>query len=263
MNAEMMAEEVKRLMAHFELPEAEVVGRDSWPRVRFTDVGGRRCVNCRGLFTLKSFHQKKQGIDGLHSICKQCMFIETHNSQVRRGLVTGPLLHNVGKQRMDTLRTSERIEIDREVLEAKREVKKKIERKVWPHDKEKRMAAAMKPMRQALIDYEGQEAAIASALRLPLAEVMEIIESDDGLSTLYEEQRNYATSRVERQLYKLALESSTPTAAMFYLKNARPEKWSDKSQVEVKNMGFTPPPADAERPVSFLELVQRKKAENA
>lgn len=263
MDAERLAEEIKRQMVHFELPEAELVGRDGLPRVRMTDVGGRRCVNCKGLFTLKSFHRLKTGQDGLHAVCKQCTFVETHNSQVRRGLCNGPLIHNVGKKRLAAINSSEKLEISREVLEARREMPKKVERKTWPNNREKRLERVAKVMRQALVDYEGQEAAIASALRLPLSEVMEVIESDEGLMTLYEEQKNYAISRVERQLYKLAMESSTPTAAMFFLKNARPEKWSDKSQVEVKNMGFTPPPADAERPVSFLELVQRKKAEDA
>jgi len=186
---------------------------------------------------------------------------ESHNSQVRRGKTNAMLLNNIGRKRSFTTDSSERLEIDREVLEARRSMPKKVERKTWPADREKRLERVAKVMRQALVDYDGQEAAIASALRLPLSEVMEVIEGDEALLQMYEEQKNYAISRVERQLYKLAMESSTPTAAMFFLKNARPEKWSDKSQVEVKNMGFTPPPADMERPVSILELVQRKKVE--
>lgn len=263
MNAEQLAEEIKRQMVHFELPAADLTGRDDMPRVRMTDVGGRRCVNCKGVFTPKSFHRLKTGADGLHVICKQCAFIEAHNSQVRRGKCDGMVLHNVGKKRLAAVNSSEKLDISREVLEARRSMPKKVERKTWPADREKRLERVAKIMRQALIDYDGQEAAIASALRLPLSEVMEVIESDESLTTMYEEQKNYAISRVERQLYKLAMESNTPTAAMFFLKNARPEKWSDKSQVEVKNMGFTPPPADMERPVSILELVQRKKVENA
>lgn len=263
MNPEQLAEEVKRQMVHFELPAADLTGRDGLPRVRLADVGGRRCVNCKGVFTLKSFHRLATGADGLHVVCKQCAFIEAHNSTVRRGKCDGEMLHNVGKKRLAAINSSEKLEISREVLEARRSMPKKVERKTWPANREKRLERVAKVMRQALIDYDGQEAAIASALRLPLSEVMEVIESDEDLTTMYEEQKNYAISRVERQLYKLAMESNTPTAAMFYLKNARPEKWSDKSQVEVKNMGFTPPPADMERPVSILELVQRKKVEDA
>lgn len=263
MNPEQLAEEVKRQMVHFELPAADLTGRDGLPRVRLADVGGRRCVNCKGVFTPKSYHRLNTGADGLHVVCKQCAFIEAHNSQVRRGKCDGMVLHNVGKKRLATLNSSEKLDISREVLEARRSMPKKVERKSWPIDREKRLKSVAKVMRNALIDYDGQEAAIAAALRLPMSEVMEVIESDEALMTLYEEQKNEAISRVERQLYKLALESNTPTAAMFFLKNARPEKWSDKSQVEVKNMGFTPPPADMERPVSILELVQRKKVENA
>ena len=261
MNPEQLAEEVKRQMVHFELPACDLTGRDGLPRVRLTDVGGRRCVNCKGVFTLRSFHRLASGVDGLHAVCKQCAFIESHNSQVRRGKTNAMLLNNIGRKRSFTTDSSERLEIDREVLEARRSMPKKVERKTWPADREKRLERVAKVMRQALVDYDGQEAAIASALRLPLSEVMEVIEGDEALLQMYEEQKNYAISRVERQLYKLAMESSTPTAAMFFLKNARPEKWSDKSQVEVKNMGFTPPPADMERPVSILELVQRKKVE--
>lgn len=263
MNAEQLAEEVQRQMVHFELPACDLTGRDDMPRVRMTDIGGRRCVNCKGVFTLRSFHKLKTGEDGLHVVCKQCAFIEAHNSQVKRGKCDGMVIHNVGRKRLAAVNSSEKLDISREVLEARRSMPKKVERKTWPADKDKRLERVAKIMRQALIDYEGQEAAIASALRLPMVEVMEVIESDEGLMTLYEEQRNYAISRVERQLYNLAMNSNTPTAAMFFLKNARPEKWSDKSQVEVKNMGFTPPPADMERPVSILELVQRKKVEDA
>ena len=263
MNAEQLAEEIQRQMVHFELPACELTGRDDMPRVRMTDVGGRRCVNCKGVFTLKSFHRLKTGADGFHVVCKQCAFIESHNSQVRRGKCDGMVINNIGRKRLVATNNGEKLEINREVLEARRSTAKKIVRKTWPAEREKRLDRVSKVMRQALIDYEGQEAAIAAALRLPMSEVMEVIESDEDLTTFYEEQKNYAISRVERQLYKLAMESNTPTAAMFYLKNARPEKWSDKSQVEVKNMGFTPPPADAERPVSILELVQRRKVEDA
>ena len=254
MNAEQLIEEVQRQMVHFELPACELTGRDDMPRVRMTDVGGRRCVNCKGVFTLKSFHRLKTGADGFHVVCKQC---------VRRGKCDGMVIHNIGRKRLAAVNNSEKLEINREVLEARRSTAKKIVRKTWPAEREKRLERVGKVMRQALIDYEGQEAAIAAALRLPMSEVMEVIENDEDLTTFYEEQKNYAISRVERQLYKLAMESNTPTAAMFYLKNARPEKWSDKSQVEVKNMGFTPPAADAARPVSILELVQRRKVEDA
>lgn len=263
MNAEQLAEEVTRQMVHFELPACELTGRDDMPRVRMTEIGGRRCVNCKGVFTLKSFHKLKTGADGLHVVCKQCAFIEAHNSQVRRGKCDGMVIHNVGRKRLAAVNSSEKLDISREVLEARRSMPRKVTRKTWPADRDKRLAHAAGVMRQALIDYEGQEAAIAAALRLPLTEVMEVIESDEALTQLYEDQKNLAVSQVESWLFKLAKESNTPTAAMFFLKNARPEKWSDKSQVEVKNMGFTPPPADAERPVSILELVQKRKVEDA
>ena len=53
MNAEQLAEEVQRQMVHFELPACDLTGRDDMPRVRMTDIGGRRCVNCKGVFTLR------------------------------------------------------------------------------------------------------------------------------------------------------------------------------------------------------------------
>jgi hypothetical protein len=241
--------EIKEQMEFFGCEEGALLGMNGTPRVRFArgaNQAGKRCTQCRGLFTQSSFHLKGKGLKERQSYCKQCSYIAVIAN--KRGVAAK--LRQACRETADDIREQIVGEVQAD--------DKRVTRKTWPIDRERRFESARKIMRQALIDYDGQEAAIAAALRLPMVEVMAVIEGNEDLNSLYDEMQNYAIAKVEKQLYKLALESNSPTAGMFYLKNARPEKWADKSQVEVKNTGFAPPPADAERPASILALVQKK-----
>lgn len=241
--------EIKQQMEHFDCEEGALLGMNGTPRVRFArgaNEAGKRCTQCRGLFTQASFHLKGKGLKERQSYCKQCSYIAVIAN--KRGVAAK--LRQASKEIAEEIRE----QVKGEVLDDD----KKVKRKTWPIDRDKRMVSATKIMRQALIDYEGQEAAIAAALRLPVSEVMYVIENSEELTALYEEMLNHRIAKAESRLYELSIESNSPTGLMFYLKNARPEKWADKSQVEVKNTGFAPPPADAERPASILALVQKK-----
>lgn len=245
--------ELKQLAEHFQCEDKDLVDATGKPRVRISrgDTAGKRCAKCGGIFTSPSFYPSSSDSSKLQSYCKQCNWIYT--TATRRGVAA--------KLREESKHIKEEI-VDSLKKEAKGIGDDRIKRKTWPKDKLRRMKSLHKVMPQAIDEYRGELSTMAAALNLPITELEEIIEQNDEFQELMVIAENKAVSEVEAHLFQLCIESNSPTAAMFYLKNKAPNRWSDKSQVEVKNTGFAPPPAGAEGPGSVLTLIQKKGGGN-
>jgi len=242
--------EITQLVEHFKCDEDKVLNSAGQPRVKFArgQNVGKRCATCHGVFTSKSFYpiHKDNPTGPTNASCKQCNYFAVVAN--RRGVA-----QKIRKEAKN---------IKEETVEAiKRDIfklDKRITRKAWPSDPDKRRKALDKVIPQAIDDYRGEFSAMSAGINLPITEIQQYIEADPDLQQRLENAQIKAISEVEAHLLELCLTSTSPTAAMFWLKNKAPEKWSDKSQVEVKNTGLSLPPVDADAQASVLQLFRKE-----
>lgn len=136
-----------------------------------------------------------------------------------------------------------------------REVDNKIRMDLSRLDGARLDAALMAHLPKALRDYGGSETAIATALSLTVDEISSAIASSPELEEIQEKSFVAMVGRIEDHLFELAVTSQSHAPAVFVLKNLVPDKYSDKSTVEVS--GFSAPPEVSELK-SALTLVKKE-----
>jgi len=134
----------------------------------------------------------------------------------------------------------------------------RIQRQVWPSDDAMRQEALYRLMPRALLEYMGDTVMIASRLNLQLWEIQRCLEEHEDLEEYMEQGLNDAVSMMSSRVFHLGLTAQNPSAALNWLKVNSPDKWGQKSKVEVKNTGFGPVSDNDGGPVSVLELVVAK-----
>lgn|GEM_PF-5125904 len=148
-------------------------------------------------------------------------------------------------------------EVRKEALRRLKEEDSGVRRSKWPKDDGVRFKELLKILPRAIQDYYGDESMISTQLSLPMHEIVEAIGSDEDLIAAQEAAMIAGVAKVESHLFHLSTTSKSPTAAMFYLKNVAPKKWSDKQTVEVKS-GFEVP-TESEASSSVLSVIQGSK----
>lgn len=239
----------------------------------------RACAHCERGLTLESFSADKQQDDGLRVYCKDCAVSKNKTGlakAARTAQAANATIEDIKEWRFQQyLAAQERKEAAQKAektgrMEARAfekeldrlQDKKKEQgddaprlRKTWPTDPKKRLKSMLKDLPRAIAVCDGQEATLASLLNLGITEVMDVVQAHPDLWQQFQQAQNEAVSKVEAKLLEAAVNGSGPDVR-FWLQN-NSEKYRSKTQVDVKNVGFGPPPA-ADAPVSVLKVVNGK-----
>lgn len=111
----------------------------------------------------------------------------------------------------------------------------------WPEDPELFHEELKKLLPRALEDYGGSVIQMSMPLSVTTSEIEAVIASD---TTLQRKQMICMTKDDAAAEANFAEKAATgPAAGAFkFLSNRQPDKYSDKQQIDVKNVGFQPPP---------------------
>ena len=122
----------------------------------------------------------------------------------------------------------------------------------WPTDPEMFHEELLALLPQALRDYGGSVIQMSEPLSATTSEIEAVIASDESLQRL---QMICLTKDDAAAEANFAEKAATGPAAGAYkfLSNRQPDKYSDRSQVEVKNVGFEPPPEGAVKNALFTK----------
>ena len=245
-----VAEQARAVAAVFKDEDwTNYVLRSGGVRVALPEEGrpSQECHWCHNTWDLeRSFSKMRSQPNGYRNECRQCRFFKER------------LLKHAKPE--DDVKVLVRRAAEEAVEEFKADLdgtKGKITRSMWPADKTKRIAALTKLLPRALMDYDGQEARIAAALTIPITEIKEAIDKSKDLQRFAEHAKNTAVAKVEAALYEAATKSGNIAGMKFWLTNNAPERYSDRSSVEVRNVGFTIP-EDEKDPGPILKIVNRK-----
>lgn len=121
-------------------------------------------------------------------------------------------------------------------------------RERWPVDDTERRWA----MRDWLLDsdalvlYEGDLVKISEAGTIPMHVLVGLMKGDEELESMRELGLMVRAERAASRMMALSETSNQPTATDKILKAFGDERWKDKSQVDVRRVGFEPP-AEVER----------------
>ena len=162
--------------------------------------------------------------DGLQVRCKECQ-----------------ALHR--RQRADA----------REALEVEIDRSGKTCRKNWPQDEAERNALISEYLKTSLLENEGDLVEVSECLNRPIHELMDLIEASDELQRIWERGLQVRAIRAESALYK-NVASGKSSDVKTALTNLAPERWSDRTRVDV--VGYQPVSGDL---CSVLSIVQGEK----
>lgn len=113
----------------------------------------------------------------------------------------------------------------------------------WPEDAEEFHMELSAILPEALSDYSGSTIQMAAPLHCTIKEIENVIAGSDRLQRLQEIYMSKDEAAAEANFAEKAA-IGTAAGAYKFLANRQPEKYSDKQQIDVKNVGFQPPPAD-------------------
>lgn len=137
---------------------------------------------------------------------------------------------------------------------------KKVTRSNWPRDPQEKADTLYDFLMAALLDYGSDLVDIASAGSLPLWEVQDAIRLSASLQEQQSRGLSVQTGWAEHNMFRQARESNNPGAAKNVLENFSDGRWTNRQQVDVRNVGFEPPKEDEEQ-ASILTLVSKKESE--
>gem|GEM_PF-3800859 len=245
-----VVEQAKAVAAVFKDEDwTNYVQRSGGVRVALPEDGrpAYECNQCHNVWDLaRSFVKNRREPTGHKSMCRQCYFVK---QQIRNNAKPEDEVKALVRKAAEEAVEDFKADLDG--------TKGKITRTMWPADKTKRLAALTKVLPRALMDYDGQEARIAAALTIPITEIKQAIDNSKDLQRFAEHAKNTAVAKVEAALYEAATKSGNIAGMKFWLTNNAPERYSDRSSVEVRNVGFSIP-EDERDPGPILKIVNRK-----
>lgn len=204
----------------------------------------KRCCQCQNDLTKDSFNRNSSSGDGLQAHCRQCDLYA-----VRKHAKSA-------KTKAKIVATKAMAEVKKEIKEELRGTKGKITRSVWPSNERQRLKALKECLQRALVEYDGQEAQISVALNIGVDEIRDAIAGSKELTKLLEHAKTIAISKVEANAYQMATGSNNAAMIKFWLTN-NSDRWSEKSTVEMRNVGFGVPDEDT-APAPILKIVNQK-----
>lgn len=133
-------------------------------------------------------------------------------------------------------------------------------RERWPADDTERRRA----IRDWLIDddvlvlYEGDLVRISDAGTIPMHQLVGLLDGDEELERLRDLGLRIRAERAASRMMELSERSNQPTATDKILKAFGDDRWKDKSQVDVRRVGFEPPAASERSDDGELVSVLRR-----
>lgn len=116
---------------------------------------------------------------------------------------------------------------------------RRLKRSNWPTDEGERNAQIFECMKVSLVENEGDLVDVAECLNRSVDEMMDFVDNSEELSYYRDRGLRVKALRAENQLYK-NLDSGNHQAVKMALNNLDPERWSDRSTINVNNSGFGP-----------------------
>lgn len=112
----------------------------------------------------------------------------------------------------------------------------------WPTDPESFHVELKALLPQALRDYGGSVIQMSMPLSVTVSEIEQVIASDTKLQRLQMICMTKDEAAAERNFAEKAATGPAAGAHKF-LSNRQPDKYGDKQQIDIKNVGFQPPPS--------------------
>jgi hypothetical protein len=156
-------------------------------------------------------------------------------------------------------RSAEEAEAAKRLLMAEvRQDDKRLKRKSWPTDPEKRREDIHDALCVSLVENDGDIVEASLCLNVPIAEINEMMDGDEVLLSAREEGLRVQATKAESQAFKKAGMGDNAMIKLL-LTNLSGDRWSERQQVDVRRVGFAPPEDKEDDVASVLQLVKGDK----
>jgi hypothetical protein len=136
---------------------------------------------------------------------------------------------------------------------------KRLKRRSWPIDPEQRTNDIHDALTVSLIENEGDISETSACLNVPIDEINDMMEGDQQLQHARLKGLQVQATRAESQLFVMSKQGNFQAAKMV-LTNLLGDQWSERQQIDVRRVGFSPPDEkDNAENVSVLSLVKGDK----
>jgi len=160
------------------------------------------------------------------------------------------------------LASARQSESEKDVIAAKAELVKEIKdqdrrlkRKSWSKDPDKRAADIKDALMVSLVENDGDVAETSLCLNVPIAEINELLDADTDIQSARDEGLRVQATKAESQAFKKAQMGDNAMIKLL-LTNLSGDRWSERQQVDVRKIGFAPPEDKEDDAVSVLQLVK-------
>lgn len=119
----------------------------------------------------------------------------------------------------------------------------RLVKKNWPQNVRQRHKKILELLPKSLVENEGDLIECSECLNLPVDLLMDYVEKYEVVRSARDRGLQVKALRAEHRLYKNS-DNGNHQANKMVLTNLSGDRWSDRSQVDVRRVGFEPPSVD-------------------